>query len=110
MVDEDSFGIEEVMDFLEDTESLPMQLQITGLEQTPYRIRQRILNMERGSVVKKWRELGSLDNLSRDDLEYLSQTSVAEVLSEIRTPVEGSMLLSFRLEADELRMIMLQRM
>ena len=66
--------------------------------------------MERGSVMKKWQELGGFENLSRDDIEYLSQTAVAEVLSETRTPVEGEMLLSFRMEVNELRMIGLQRL
>ncbi|MBR6405113.1 MAG: helix-turn-helix domain-containing protein [Lachnospiraceae bacterium] len=110
MVEEDSFGIDDIVDFFENTDPLPMQLQITGLEQSEYRIRQRVLNMERGSVMKKWQELGGFENLSRDDIEYLSQTAVAEVLSETRTPVEGEMLLSFRMEVNELRMIGLQRL
>ena len=109
MVDEDSFGIRDIPEFYENTDTLPMQLLLTGLEQTEYRIRQRVINMERGSVISKWMELGGLDSLSRDDLEYLVQTAVAEVLSEIRTPVEGEILLSFRMEVNELRMIALSR-
>ena len=110
MIDEDSFGFDEVADFLEDTNPMPMQLEITGLEENAYRIRSRIINMERGSVVKKWIELGSFENLSRDDIEYLSQTAVPEVLSEVRTPSAGRILLTMRLEINELRMIVLQRM
>ncbi len=110
MVEEDSFSAEEIPGLLEDTDSMPMHLEITGLEGQSYRIRQRILNMERGSVVKKWIELGSFKNLSRDDLEYLSQTSVPEVVSEVRTPIEGSILLPIRLEVNELRMIVVEKL
>ena len=110
MIEEDSFGIEEITAIMENTDPMPMQLEIFGLEDNPYRIRQRIINMERGSIMKKWIELGSFENLSRDDLEYLSQTSVPEVLSEVRTPSAGTILLAMRLEVNELRMIVLQRM
>ena len=57
MVDEDSFGIDDIPDLLENTNSLLLQLHLTGLEQSKYRIRQRVLNPERGSVLKKWAEL-----------------------------------------------------
>ena len=110
MVEEDSFGIPDIIGLFEDTDPLPMHLEITGLEGNSYRIRQRIMNMERGSVMKKWTELGGFENLSRDDLEYLSQTSVPEVVSAVRTPVEGSILLTIRLEVNELRMIVIERL
>ena len=110
MVEEDSFGVEEIPDIFEAIDPAAMQLDITGLENSPYRIRQRVMNMDRGSIIKKWTELGSIENLSRDDLEYLSQTAVPEVLSEVRTPAEGSLFLTFRMEMNELRMIVLQRM
>jgi beta-xylosidase len=74
-----------------------------------YRIRQRVLNTHSGSALQRWIDLGATDSLSRDDLEYLSQTSVPNVLLQEKEADKGTLRISFRMEANEMRAIHITR-
>ena len=106
MAEEDTFKPQEIGNLFENTNECRRILTVSGLEDgKAYRIRQRVLNTEHGSVLDKWVRLGSQKDLSRDDLEYLNQTSVPEVISEVRQAAEGVIRISVRLKANEMRMI-----
>ena len=112
MVEEDTFRAEELDSYLENTDPYWMEIMLEDLEQgRPYRIRQRILNNEQGSVLHKWMKLGGISDLIRDDLEYLQQTSVPDVVSEVKQAGEDGVLrIPLRMEPNELRLIHITNM
>ena len=108
--DEDAIRPGTVTELFENTDPRVVELVLKDLESgKSYRIRQRILNREKGSLLQKWVDLGCSDSLSRDDLEYLDQASTPEVVADIRNAEEGVLRISFRMEANELRMIRISR-
>ena len=110
LMEEDSFKADDLDELMTDTDPLFLDLSLSGVDGDTCRIRQRILNGKRTSILKKWVDLGSIETLSRDDLDYLSQTAVPEVVSEIVEITDGNLRLRFRMEPNELRMIMIQKM
>lgn len=104
--EEDSFTPDGLDRLFENLEPWWMELVLKGLDgRKTYRVRQRILNDQKGSVLHKWIDLGCSKYLSRDDLEYLEQTSIPEVTSEYRTATGDEIRVSFCLQPNELRMI-----
>lgn len=104
--EENSFHPDDLGRLFENLDPWWMELVLTGFEpDQPYRVRQRILNDRKGSVLHKWIDLGCSDNLNRDDLEYLEQASIPEVVSETLPATGGEIRVSFCLEANEMRLI-----
>ena len=87
-----------------DLEPLWMEL---VLETPAYHIRQRALNAEKGSVLDKWAALDCAEDLTRSDPEYLERTAVPEMLIEKAAPAGGELRLKFRMEPNEMRMIII---
>ena len=104
--EENSFRPDELPGLFENLDPRRLKIQISGLEEgRKYRIRQRTLNQEHGSILDKWIKLGGNRDLSRDDQEYLSLTSVPEVTAAEMISESGMLELELVLEANELRMI-----
>ena len=110
MTDEDKVELFELEQYFEDNDPYWMEVHVTDLEPgVRYRIRQRVLNTHSGSALQRWIDLGATDSLSRDDLEYLSQTSVPNVLLQEKEADKGTLRISFRMEANEMRAIHITR-
>ncbi len=110
MREEDSFRPEEIGTLFEDRNDYPMELVLDGLRDGGnYRIRQQILNEENGSVLDKWIGLGSVKDISREDVEYLEQISAPEITLEIREARRGELRLHLRLAPNEIRFITVVR-
>ena len=104
--EENSFSPEEIYGLFEDLDPRKLEITVSGLtEGASFRIRQRFLNREHGSILDKWLRLGRSRQLSRDDIEYLSQTSAPEVTIEERTAENGELKLNMELGPNEMRMI-----
>ena len=104
--EEDSFQPDALDSLLENNNPQLMELILTDMEAGHiYRVRQRILNSQKGSVLQKWVNMGCPDSLSRDDLEYLEHVSIPEVISEYQSAAAGEIRISFQLEPNEVRMI-----
>ncbi len=101
---------EEIGEMMDNLDPYVMELKVSGLEEgQKYRIRQRIMNEESGSVLHKWMKLGGSQTLSRDDLEYLYQTCTPEVVSEERIAESGLMRIFFRMAPNEMRMLQITK-
>lgn len=87
----------------------PMEMEIVlrdmPQKQSPYYIRQRILNEEQGGPLQKWIRLGCIPNLSRDDLELIERSSIPDGTLEKREITDGELKLSFTMKPNEIRMI-----
>ncbi len=107
---EDASRPEEIGQMMDNLDPYVTELKISGLEEgQKYRIRQRIMNDDSGSVLHKWMKLGGSQTLSRDDLEYLYQTCTPEVVSEERTAESGLMRIFFRMAPNEMRMLQITK-
>ncbi|MBR0086553.1 MAG: helix-turn-helix domain-containing protein [Lachnospiraceae bacterium] len=104
--EENSFRPEEIYGLFENLDPRKLEITVSGLtEGASFRIRQRFLNREHGSILEKWLRLGGSRQISRDDIEYLSQTSAPEVTIEERTAENGELKLNMELGPNEMRMI-----
>ena len=104
LVEENAHRPQELNGLYSDLEPLWMEL---VLEAPAYHIRQRALNAEKGSVLDKWAALDCAENLTRSDPEYLERTAVPETLIEKSAPAGGELRLKFRMEPNEIRMIII---
>jgi xylan 1,4-beta-xylosidase len=96
-------------EFLEDTESLTVNLRISGTQPGQYKITQHILNTHSGSVYDTWKRLSSVDELSDSETSWLEQTCVPFLQIDFIADTDGRILLSCELEANESRFLEISR-
>ena len=70
-----------------------------------WRVRHTILNEENGSILNRWIALQCEEELTRDDMEYLSRTTSPLVTSSREELIEGVLRFSFVMKPHELRLI-----
>ena len=70
-----------------------------------WRVRHTILNEENGSILNRWIALQCEEELTRDDMEYLSRTTAPLVTSSREELIEGVLRFSFVMKPHELRLI-----
>lgn len=104
LVEENAHRPQELNGLYSDLEPLWMELVLEGMEAPAYHIRQRVLNAEKGSVLDKWAALDCAENLTRSNLE---RTAMPEMLMEKAAPAGGDLRLKFRMEPNEMRMIII---
>ena len=110
MREENSYSPRDLKDLFENLEPCTIHFKISGLEPgKTYFIRQRILNTEKGGVLQKWIRLGGTRASGRDDFDYLNQTAVPEMIADRVACRDGTLSLSVTLEANEMRMIRIER-
>ena len=68
-------------------------------------MRHTILNEENGSILNRWIALQCEEELTRDDMEYLSRTTAPLVTSSREELIEGVLRFSFVMKPHELRLI-----
>lgn len=107
LVEENAHRPQELDGLYSDLEPLWMELVLEGMTAESCHVRQRILNPGKGSVLDKWIALDCVENLTRGDLEYLERTAVPEMVMEKIRPASGEIRLKFRMEPNEMRMIMI---
>lgn len=106
MKPEDSYTPEEIRRIFINRERKKMELQITMVQkEDTYLIRQRRVNEQFGSVLDKWIDFACSEDLLREDVEYLRQISIPEIISERKRPKDGILVLHLELEPNEFRYI-----
>jgi beta-xylosidase/AraC-like DNA-binding protein len=96
-------------EFLEDTESLTVNLRISGAQPGRYKITQHILNTHSGSVYDTWKGLSSVDELSDSEAAWLEQTCVPSLQIDFISDTDGRIFLNCELEANESRLLEISR-
>ena len=104
--EENSYRPDQIRNLFSNTDPLSMELvlDVPG-DGEVYNVRQRILNERKGSVLDNWIGFGCSPNLSRSDMEYLNRVSTPGVTMERMAVVDSQIRLSFRMEANEVRLI-----
>ena len=80
-----------------------------GADESPYIVRQQILNEQKGSILDKWIDFDCSPNLTRNDMEYLEKISIPEIIAETIRPLAGQLRISFKMEPNEIRLITLTK-
>jgi beta-xylosidase/AraC-like DNA-binding protein len=96
-------------EFLEDTESLTVDLRISGTQPGRYKITQHILNTHNGSIYDAWKRLSSVDELSDGEASWLEHACVPSLKIDFISDTGGRILLGFELEANEVRFLEISR-
>lgn len=106
LTEENAYRPEELGRLFVNTDPQYMELILTFPEDSrTYRVRQQVLNEKTGDVLSRWIAFGCTSDLTRDDLEYLEQTSVPAITLEQMTSRNGQLQLSFAMEPNEVRLI-----
>ena len=87
-----------------DSQSAEFALELSRDSGT-WRVRHTILNEENGSILNRWIALQCEEELTRDDMEYLSRTTAPLVTSSREELIEGVLRFSFVMKPHELRLI-----
>ncbi|MEH7094115.1 GH39 family glycosyl hydrolase [Neobacillus vireti] len=102
---EGSMGIDEQYDIFENNETLNLSLEIQGLVNGRYRIRELRLNRNHGSVLDEWLKFGAVDDMKPDEVEYFKQICVPSMKVEHHVVENQSIVLKGKLKPHEVRLI-----
>lgn len=105
---EASTAIDKQYDIFENTETIKLNLEVKGITNGKYRVKELIHNRQHGSILDNWLKFGIDVQLKQDEVEYLRQITVPYMkVNEI--VVENNVVKINRdLEAHEIRLVELQ--
>ena len=101
---EGSIGINEQYDIFENNESLNFSLELQGISNGKYRVKEYKLNRKYGSVLDKWLEFGATDDMKQDEVNYLKQICVPYMKVENSHVTDHSIVLKGELQPHEVRL------
>jgi len=101
---EGSMGIKEQYDIFENNETLNLSLEIQGLVNGKYRIKEHRLNRDHGSVLDEWLKFGAVDDMKPDEVDYLKQICVPYMKVEHHVVENQSLVLKGELQPHEVRL------
>ncbi len=106
---ENSYKPQDLKRMYVDREVKNLEIELQFTENSTYTIRQNILNEKKGSILDKWIAFGCDQELSREDIEYMKQTAVPEIISEKKKTINKSLRLGVQMEPNEIRLIIIRR-
>lgn len=80
---EEEIQIDEMDQFVEDTEPLKLKICLKNVKNGTYQMKVHYMNSENGSVQNIWRMMGYEKALSKDEIEYMKRRAIPSM--EIRT-------------------------
>jgi xylan 1,4-beta-xylosidase len=76
---EGSVGINEQYEIFENKESIKLSLEIQGIKNGRYRVKELKLNREHGSVLDEWIKIGQAYDMKQDEVNFLKQTCIPDM-------------------------------
>jgi len=73
---EGSMGIKQQNDIFEDTDLLDLSVEIQGIKNGKYRIKEIKLNRKHGSVLDEWLKFGGVEDMKPDEIKYLKEICI----------------------------------
>jgi xylan 1,4-beta-xylosidase len=101
---EGSTGIYDQYEIFEDTEVIDCSLEIQGIKNGKYRIKETKLNRTNGSVLDEWLKFGAVDDIKPDEVKYLRQICIPHMKVEHAVAEGQSIVLKAQLEPHEVRL------
>ncbi len=104
--EETDYGPKDIDTLFNDSEPLTRQIVVENLSDgDTYIVRHQIINHDHGSVLDHWSSLSCSKALSYEDICYLKQISIPEIIIERLTVEHGKLLIHMELQPDEIRAI-----
>ena len=101
---EGSAGIHEQYDIFENNDPLDLSLEIQGIANGKYRVKELKLNRDHGSVLDEWIKFGAVDDMKPDEVDYLKQICVPYMKVEHKFVDNHSIVLNGALQPHEVRL------
>jgi xylan 1,4-beta-xylosidase len=101
---EGSTGIHQQYDIFENNEQVNLSIEIQGIANGKYRIKELKLNRDYGSILDEWLKFGAVGEMKQDEVEYLKQISVPYMKVEYENVENNSIVLNGRLQPHEVRL------
>lgn len=101
---EGSTGVNEQYDIFENNEPLNLSLEIQGIANGKYRIKELKLNREHGSILDEWLNFGAVDGMKPDEIEYLKQICIPYMKVEYENVENNLIKLNGKLKPHEVRL------
>ncbi|NHC42718.1 helix-turn-helix domain-containing protein [Bacillus sp. MM2020_1] len=101
---EGSTGIHEQYDIFENNEPLNLSLEIQGITNGKYRVKELKLNRDHGSVLDEWLKFGAVDDIKSDEVNYFKQICVPYMKVEHHMVEDHSIVLKGELQPHEVRL------
>ncbi|MFD2215655.1 GH39 family glycosyl hydrolase [Metabacillus endolithicus] len=101
---EGSTEISEQYDIFENNDPLNLSLEIQGITNGRYRIKEHRINRDQGSVLDEWLKFGSVYDIKPDEVEYLKQKCVPYMKVDHTLVEENSIVLEGKLQPHEVRL------
>jgi xylan 1,4-beta-xylosidase len=101
---EGSTGVNEQYDIFENNETLNLSLEIQGIANGKYRIKELKLNREHGSILDEWLNFGAVDGMKPDEIEYLKQICIPYMKVEYENVENNLIKLNGILKPHEVRL------
>jgi xylan 1,4-beta-xylosidase len=102
---EGSTGINEQYEIFENNEPINLSLEIQGIANGKYRVKELKLNREHGSILDEWLKFGVVDDIKPDEVDYFKQICVPHMKVEHSLVDKHSIVLSGELQPHEVRLI-----
>ncbi|WP_419888198.1 GH39 family glycosyl hydrolase [Neobacillus niacini] len=101
---EGSTGIDEQYDIFENKETLNLSLELQGITNGRYRVKELRLNRDHGSVLDEWLKFGAVDDIKPDEVDYFKQICVPYMKVEHYLVENHSIVLKGELQPHEVRL------
>jgi xylan 1,4-beta-xylosidase len=101
---EGSTGINEQYEIFENNEPLNLSLEIQGITNGKYRLKELRLNRNHGSILDEWLRFGVVDDIKPDEVDYFKQICVPYMKVEHSRVDNHSIVLSGELQPHEVRL------
>ncbi|MGI8386859.1 GH39 family glycosyl hydrolase [Robertmurraya sp. P23] len=102
---EGSIDISEQYDIFENQDITNFSLEIQGIKNGRYRVKEIILNRNHGSVLDEWFKFGAVYDLKIDEMDYLKQICTPSIKVEHRTVENNLLNINGSLEPHEVRLM-----
>jgi xylan 1,4-beta-xylosidase len=101
---EGSTGIHEQYEIFENNEPMNLSLDIQGIANGKYRVKELKLNREHGSILDEWLKFGVVDDIKPDEVDYFKQICVPHMKVEHSLVENHSIVLKGELQPHEVRL------
>ncbi|WP_226793502.1 GH39 family glycosyl hydrolase [Bacillus sp. B1-b2] len=99
-----SVGINEQYDIFEDNDSLPFTLEIKGIPNGRYRIKEHKQNRKHGSILDEWLKFGAVTDMKQDEVDFLKQICIPDMKVQHIIIEENTIVIERELEPHEVRL------
>lgn len=106
---EEKIKKEKVSRYLEDEESIQIEIDLTDVKNGEYEIRMHKVNARYGSILDLWKELNYSEQLSRKDIMYLQRICEPHLQFSTEVVTENKLFLKIVMEPNEITLIEVKR-